>query len=204
MMERLRVFSLLFCAFLFWGALAGCSSSGGTVTRYYLIEPMPASTSVDIEATDLAVAITNLSLPQYLEKFQIASRRQGNQLVFASSHQWAESLRKNLSRVLASNLSRLLGTADVGSPVSRSASRPDIRISVGSENFERGPEGYITVAARWQLSSTAGLTTHAETLRSDSRVDAKNFAGTVRTLNDLFNDLSVAIALSVQEEAHGD
>jgi uncharacterized lipoprotein YmbA len=202
MTKRLPAFSLLFCAFLFCGTLAGCSSSGDTVTRYYLIEPMPASTPLDIEAADLAVAITNLSLPQYLEKFQIASRRESNQLVFASSHQWAESLRKNLSRVLATNLSRLLGTPDVGSPVSRSASRPDVRISVGIENFERGPDGYITVAARWQLSSNAGLTTHAETLRSDTRVDARDFTGTVRTLNDLFNDLSVAIARSIQEEAH--
>ena len=202
-MKRLPVPSLVLCTFLLCIALSGCSSSGSSAIRYYLIEPMPESTRVEHENAELAIAITNLSLPQYLEKFQIASRREGNQLVFASSHQWAESLRKNLSRVLATNLSRLLGTADVGSPVSRSASRPDVRISVGIANFERGPDGYITVAARWQLSSDSGLTTHAKTLRSNARVEARDFSGTVRTLNNLFDELSVAIAGTLHEEGHG-
>ena len=51
--------------------LAGCLGKGGTTTRYYLVDPV-AFTAPE-SAAPLAVDIMDLHIPQYLERFQIAT-----------------------------------------------------------------------------------------------------------------------------------
>lgn len=194
-MTQVRYLTLLVLVFI----AAGCSSSSEDPTRYYLIEPLIEPGAATGNSSSLAIAIADLDVPQYLERFQIASRRAENQLVFASSHQWAENLRKNLSRVLANNLSQALGTPDVGTPSNRSASNPDVRVSVYIERFERNANGYVSLNARWQLRRDKEIITHTSALTSDSRISATDFAGTVTQLSRLFGGLSAEIALAIRE-----
>ena len=107
--------------------LAGCTSSGENPLRYYLIEPIDTDMGV---TTEPSIEILDLDIPQYLERFQIATRSDGNQLVFSDNNQWAESLRKNLMRTMATNLSNLLSTADVSTPSHRTGTQPDYRLKI--------------------------------------------------------------------------
>lgn len=179
--------------------LTGCSSSGDAV-RYYLIEPVSLP-NAENKGT-LSIAIVDLEIPQYLERLQIASRRPDSQLVFASTHQWGESLRKNLTRALARNLTNLLGTAAIGTPANRLSSPPDYRLTVYFERFERGADGYVHLLARWQLS-------HRETRKtiinssneyvSERPIDSRDFSGTVLAMSELLGKFSQTIAGRVKE-----
>ena len=184
--------------------LAGCGSAGESAVNYYLISP--AEDAGGPLVSDLKIEIIDLKIPQYLERFQIASRRDDNQLVFASSHQWAENLRKNLLRTLAQNLTLYLGAADVGTPANRSASEPDVRVRLFIEQFERSPDGHVRLVARWQLTGgepRETLTTRLGRYESPSPVDAKDFAGTVRAMGELFARLSKDLASAIESSVAG-
>ena len=178
--------------------LVGCSSSADTV-RYYLIEPVSVADATN--GGDTSIEIVDLEIPQYLERLQIASRRPDSQLVFASTHQWGESLRKNLTRALARNLTNLLGTAAIGTPVNRLSSLPDYRLTVYIERFERGADGYVHLLARWQLihrETSETVVNSSNEYASESRIDAWDFAGTVFAMSELLGEFSQTIARQIE------
>ena len=179
--------------------LAGCSSPANTV-RYYLIEPVSVAGATN--AGDMSVEIVDLEIPQYLERLQIASRRPDSQLVFASTHQWGESLRKNLTRTLARNLTNLLGTAAIGTPVNRLSSLPTYRLTVYVERFERGADGYVHLLARWQLihlETSETIINSSNEYVSESRIDSWDFPGAVFAMSELLGEFSQTIARQIEE-----
>jgi uncharacterized lipoprotein YmbA len=177
--------------------LVGCSGSA-PVTRYYVIDPVNAEVIADIDGR--SVQILDLKLPQYLERFQIARRQSSNQLTFSSNQQWSENLRKNLYRTMTRNLSDLLGTADVGSAISRSLSPPDYLIRVSIEAFEQGADGRVVIAARYQISNAAGEVLTTERFDGSSSKDTGNdYAEMVAELQQLFGDLCRDIAGAIKQ-----
>lgn len=150
-MRLLKYFSIVLL--LVPALLSGCAGSKTSATRYYLIDPVNYSETFNTR-TPLRIEVIDLHIPQYLERFHIAYRASENRLAFSESHQWGENLRKNLLRTLAGNLSDLLATNDVGTPLNRSASSPDYRLQVYIEKFERDVDNQVKLSARWQLSIT--------------------------------------------------
>jgi uncharacterized lipoprotein YmbA len=174
--------------------LLGCSSSGSAPIKYYLVDNRPLPPL--LTDSELSLEIVDVHIPQYLERYQIAARESASQLVFSESHQWGENLRKNLMRTLAMNLSGLLGTVDVGTPITRTASKPDYRVQVSVIRFERDPQGYVRLTARWQVSSSGQpIKTNVLDLTSERR--SEGFPDTVAAMADLFGDLSTGIAQSI-------
>lgn len=182
--------------------LCGCLGGGGNSVRYYLIDPVEIDADADQSPGKLAVEITDLHIPQYLERFQIVTRDGDNQLHLSENNQWGENLRKNLMRTLSQNLAGRLATIDIGTPLNRSASMPDYRIQVYITRFERGVDGVVRLAARWQISdgSEQVLGMHSSDLDSGSTVDENDYAGTVASMQDLYSQLCVKIADSVIAE----
>jgi uncharacterized lipoprotein YmbA len=177
--------------------LAACSGST-PVTHYYVIDPVDSEAIADLDG--LSVQILDLILPQYLERFQIARRQSGNQLTFASNQQWSENLRKNLYRTMTRNLSDLLGTADVGSAISRSLSAPDFLVRVSIEEFEQGTDSRVLIAARYQISNAAGEVLTTALFEGSSSGDTEdNYAEMVAELQQLFGDLCRDIAGAIKQ-----
>ena len=179
--------------------LAGCSSSVDAV-RYYLIEAVSVVGATN--RGDMSIEIVDLEVPQYLDRLQISSRRPDSQLVFASAHQWGESLRKNLTRALARNLTNLLGTAAIGTPANRLSSLPAYRLTVYIERFERGADGYVHLLVRWQLihrETSETITNSSNEYISERRIDSPDFAGTVFAMSELLGEFSQTIAQRIEE-----
>lgn len=183
--------------------LGGCGG-GSTAVRYYLVDPVQYN---DIPANTnpaLAIEILEVQVPQYLEEFHIATRRQANQLHFTETSQWGENLRKNLLRTLARNLSVLLESNDVATPLNRSMSIPDYRIQVHIEQFERDSDGTVRLIAGWQVSgkATNGLIfTLKADLQGSGYIAEDDFDSIVAEMQKLFGQLSQQIADSVRAAA---
>lgn len=179
--------------------LAGCLGKGGTTTRYYLVDPAPLEPAA--AGAPVAVEIMDLEIPQYLERFQIATRSGANSIVYAEYHQWGESLRKNLLRTLSRNLSMLLGTPDVGTPLNRSLTTPDYRVQVHIDQFEQDVDGHVRLKARWQILDArvegAVPATHAAELESAASFDRNEFAPMVAAMSELYGTLSGRIAAGI-------
>jgi len=194
----------IFLFVLMLSLLTACGG-GGTAVRYYLVDPITYSAASIRTDNQIAIEILDIQVPQYLERFHIATRRQANQLHFADNNQWGENLRKNLLRTLARNLSVLLGSNDVGTPLNRSMSLPDYRIQVHIEQFERDSDGIVRLIARWQVSgqqSNATPITLKADLQGGSRIAEADFDRIVAEMQQLFGQLSQRIAESISATAN--
>lgn len=182
--------------------LSGCLGGGGNAVRYYLIDAQDVGAGADQTGRTLAIEITDLHIPQYLERFQIVTREQDNRLHLSENNQWGENLRKNLMRTLAQNLSGRLATIDIGTPLNRSASMPDYRIQVYITSFERGTDGVVRLAAHWQLSdgSEQVLGMRSSDLDSGSTIAENDYTAIVAVMQDLYAQLSANIADSIIAE----
>jgi len=180
--------------------LGGCLGSGGTATRYYIIDPVAGAGAQGSDGNAFTVEIQDLDIPQYLERFHIATRTSGNGIHYSEFDQWGENLRKNLLRTLALNLARELGTDDVATPLNRSMSSPDIRVKVHVDRFERGADGVVRLDAHWQVSKVQSRNlsaTQSVSLVGETAVADGDYLATVAVMGELFGELSGRIAQSI-------
>ena len=184
--------------------LSACISGGATTpTRYYLLDPVEYTGDSIKAVRPLKIEIIDLQIPQYLERFQIASRSSESRLAFSDENQWGENLRKNLLRSMARNLSRILSTDDVGTPLNRSSSLPDYRIQIHIEQFEQDIDNSVKLFARWQLSNVAQGSEDSNVssigLQSKAKIEDGNYDQMVAKMRELFGELSLRIADSIME-----
>jgi hypothetical protein len=181
--------------------LSGCTGgAGGNVHVYYLVNPLISAAPVRATGKPLAVEIIDLRIPQYLEKFQIATRSGANRLNYSEYNQWGENLRENLMRTMARNLSVLLATDDVATPINRSSSMPDYRLQIHIEQFELDADGRVKLVARWQLSdseesSPPGI--FSADIGSSERINVNDYEQQVASMQDLFGRLGRLIAETI-------
>jgi uncharacterized protein len=202
---RCQLYKLFFILFVTC-LLNGCLGGGATTPiRYYLVDPSDYSNASLIAVRPLSIEIIDLHIPQYLERFHIASRSNESRLEFSEYNQWGENLRKNLLRTMARNLSRLLSTIDIGTPLNRSSSLPDYRLQIHVEQFEQDIDGKVKLVARWQLSGesqTEPLGVFSAELESEQTIEEENYDQMVSVMRQQFGELSKRIAESIitQEE----
>lgn len=180
--------------------LAGCSSGGSSSVRFYLVDPVELSEVRSGSEKPLKIEIINLHIPEYLERSHIATRSGESRLQFSEFNQWGENLRKNLMRTMARNLSNLLSTADISTPLSRSSSMPDYRLEIHIDQFEQDSEGLVKLSARWQLINTiesGPLGIHSADLVSPYRIAERDYDQMVSEMRDLYGQLSKMIAENI-------
>ncbi|MEO5351966.1 MAG: PqiC family protein [Magnetococcus sp. XQGC-1] len=133
--------------------LLGACLGGSPPVRYFLLTPTPAAVAPVVKGgTEKPVLVVEpVELPPYLNRSQIVTRNSENHLHLAQTEQWGDNLRENISRVLLENLSALLGTDRISSPVVLVQERPAWRVATQVSQFERGADGKIVLKARWRL-----------------------------------------------------
>lgn len=184
--------------------MSGCFGTGGEkiAIKYYLIDPIDSEALNFTSDQSLAVEIIDIHLPQYLERFHIATRIGENRLNFSESKQWSENLRKNLMRTMSRNLSRLLSTQDIGTPLKRSSSTPDYRVQIYIEQFERDVDLKVKLSARWQISgneSSEPLGIYSQEMAS-LPTEKGDYDQMVSFMRQLYGELSSKIAESIIAE----
>ena len=149
-MRAARLLLAASCAAL----LAACAGSGGDGTRLYVLSatavPAPAAASAAP-----AVVVATVRLPQYLDRPQLVTRGSGHRLQIAEFDQWAGDLREDLTRTLADNLGRQLGSPRVVAAPHSLKAPAAFRVEVEVLGFERLADGRVRLAARWWLTRGA-------------------------------------------------
>jgi len=189
--------------------LSGCITTSHPATRFYVLNPLDPGVSL-VSKTDqtgsLSVEVASLHLPQYLERPQIVTRSSKNRLELAEYRQWGGNLRKNMMRVLAQNLSRLLATPHIAIYPYRPTISPDFRVELEVMHFERDSDGQVRLSAQWRLSSGKDrkpLTTRITDLASPVSHKGTDFEHTVSAMSKLFGELSQIIGSAILEHVHG-
>lgn len=187
--------------------LAACSS--GPATRFYTLAavaeapPAAAKGPAPRAARPFTLVISDLRLPQYLDRPQIVSRGSDHRLRMSEHQQWGGNLRDDMTRVLAENLGRQLPGDRVLAAPYHMALQPDYRIEVDVQRFEREADGSVRLAARWWLTRGADglLLASPEASFSGPSVDEGAYEALVGAMSGVFGELAQAIAHSIRAHA---
>lgn len=189
-------------AFLAAALMTGCAGGERPQTRLYLLSPLPADTpAVSAAGPDpVSLDIAVLRLPQYLDRPQIVTRSTDNRITLAEYDQWGGNLGKNMTRVLARNLSRLLATPEI-TIFSRRPPRPaDVRIDVEVLAFERGPDGRVHLSAQWRLrrgEDASPALSRVSELASPPLASTEDMAATVAEMSALWGEIAREMAAAI-------
>jgi len=157
-----RRFNILRVCFLVISACVVASGCGGSQpSRFYLIHSVTAGDILPGQTAcrpDLSLGIGPVSLPEYLDRPQIVTRTSRNQLVLAEFDRWAEPLSDSFTRVLAENLSTMLGTDRVFIYPWPRSTEMDCQVAVEVSHFEGFPEGRALLSAWWTIYGDNGKT----------------------------------------------
>jgi len=178
----------------------GCSSA--PPTRFYVVSPLEG-TSAAAPVPGASVVVAAVRLPQYLERPQLVTRSGDNQLQLQEFHQWGGNLGKDLTRVLAENLSQLLRSDTVVGAPHTLRIRPDFRVEVEVLRFERAGDARVHLTAKWWLSRGADGTPAAGTttmLTSEPLPVSPTFDATVAAMSGAYGELSRAIAQAIAQQ----
>jgi len=154
-----RTFVPLLAVYL--ATLVGCATT--TPSRFYTLTPMKSadgsSTAAPFDQGAL-LAVGPVRLPEYLDRPQIATRSEGNEVRLHETERWAGSLQEDVSRVLIENLSALLAGKRVAvvrwSSAMQTMAPFRNRLAIEILRFEGPVGGTVVLKARYALLGPDG------------------------------------------------
>ena len=143
--------------------LTGCGSNSPKVA-YYTLNPLAGMQSeVKPSATDqkLSIGVGPVEIPEILDRPQIVTRSGPNKLNVDEFNRWAGRLDENFARVLADNVSVLLGTDQVAVYPWQTEFKPDYRVLLEIRYFEGQWGQDVLLEAIWSLAHQQSKQTSA-------------------------------------------
>jgi uncharacterized protein len=144
-----RIAAIFLISLLF---LCGCSTS--KPPNYFILHSLQSEAPG--AENDLTIGVGPIKIPEYLDRPQMATRSTPNSLQFAEFDKWAESLEKDLTRVLAENLSILLSTDRVAVFPWPGSMHVTHQVTVDLAKLDYTPDGKILLIAGWSVFGDEG------------------------------------------------
>ena len=148
----------------------------------------------------LTLAVGPVRLAPYLDRNDLAIRLSADEIRYADGERWAEPLERNVTQVLALNLSRLVPTARVVPYPHSAGLRPAYQIDVEIARLDTTHAGDATLAAHWTIED---LGTRELLVVRDSDLtrpaDGRGTPAAVAALSGVLADLSQQIASTVRD-----
>jgi uncharacterized lipoprotein YmbA len=179
-------------------SLAGCGST--SPSSFYLLEAMPDSLAAGGDTEGPVIAIGPISVPDYLNRPQIVSRKGETGILLAEYDRWAEPLQDSFTRVMALNLGHLLSTDRLTLFPWQGSMPLDYRISVNVFRFDCDEEGPFVLSARWTLFGEDGKEVIAmrKSTFQKSLEDPYDYDAMVSAASEAVADLTREIASAIK------
>ena len=176
-------------------ALTACSLTGTSApSRFYVLDATaegPAPSSLN----DVAVGVGPIILAGYLDRPQMVTRTPGAEVSVAEFDRWGEPLRESVSRVLAANLGRLLGTERVQRHPWRASRDVEIAVEVDVERFDGERGGSVVLDVNWRLRSDGAPVQRAAHIVEETR--GGDYADLAAAMSRALARLSTEMATAV-------
>jgi len=172
-------------------AAAGCASPR---SDFYALSP--SSKAVPATA-EYSVSVGPVSVPEIVDRPQIVVRTGPNEVFIDEFHRWGSPLRDDIARIVAENLSALLGAPQVSVFRHPTSTAATYRAAVDVMAFESVPGGSAALDAVWLVRGAGdravvpGRTTVREAVSGDGF--AALVAAHSRALGTLSGDIADAI-----------
>lgn len=166
-------------------------------TRFYILNPVADmdTSSVAAKNNHISIALTSVTLPEYLSRPQIVTRQNGHQVKVDEFNRWAEPLEAHVTAILAENLSLMLGTDRVSVANRFKTSDVAYQLSVNVLRFDGGPGKEATLVCRWELGrGDQPSESHPQRFSATRPLEGDDYPDLVAALSSMLADLSRNIA----------
>lgn len=174
-------------------AVAGCGTSPPVTFFTLAAEPRTAGAPTAVSA--FSVVVGPVTVPELVDRPQLVLRTSSTQVQVLEQARWAASLKSEIPRVIAADLSRLLPEAKTATSSQRAVTPPEYRVLVDVQRFDSAPDS-ATIEAAWTVRSPDGTVVAGRSMASertgpgyDSLVAAHG-----RALTAVSADIAAAIA----------
>lgn len=179
----------------------GCSRS--PTPRFYTLHSLtdpgtekPGTTG----DSGVAIGLGPIELPEYLNRPQIVTRVNPNEVEFAEFHRWAASLKDGFSSTLARNLSNLLATDRVAAYPWTSKTPVDVQVKIDVIRFDGLLGKSVVLETAWTLlgkDQTKPLLSRGSVV--SEKVEQNGYEGLVQAQSRAIAGLSREIAEAIQD-----
>ena len=138
---------LLLALSLFILLLGGCSSPKSS---YYTLSSAPIPQTMS-GGRELRVMVGPISLPDSVDQPQLVIQDGKNEITVYEYHRWAGSLKNEVGRVVAANLSRELGISNIWSFSQSTQTNFDYQILLNVQTMESKPSDSVVLDVLWTI-----------------------------------------------------
>jgi uncharacterized lipoprotein YmbA len=117
-------------------------------TRFYSLSSLPPATTTN---ATLRIGVGPLQIPRLLNRPQIISRKNSNEINMAELHQWGGSYEEELLQVMTDNLSTLLKTDSIEQYPWKFSFKPNYQVRINIERLDGRIGKAVILKARWRL-----------------------------------------------------
>lgn len=179
--------------------LSGCGVS--QAPRFYALSPLvrPAETpTAAASGNSLLIGLGPVAVPDRLDRPQLLSRSGENEIIIAEFDRWSGSLREEVSRTVAENLTHLLPSCRVVSYPWGRRLQLDRQITIDIIQMEGRLGGELLLKANWAVMTDDGTKTalvrHTEISEKTAGPDYESYvAAQSRALARLSREIAAAI-----------
>ena len=144
--------SIILCAI---GLLVGCASVPAE-HFYALTAEAPVQRAVAGSVDDLSISVGPVTLAEIVDRPQLVVTVAANRVVILDQQRWAEPLASEISRVVALNLARQLGTRKVSTQPQIAGTVAGYGVALDVQRFESIAGKEVCIETLWTLRRTAG------------------------------------------------
>jgi len=178
--------------------LAGCATS--PPARYYTLAPLQPPAVKAVSVPTFTVAVGPVIIPDLLQRPQIATRTNDQQISFSDFHRWAGALADETKRVLVVNLNGLLAGMRAAVSTDDMAIDPDFRVVVNMNRFDGLPGSSVWLNAVWTIKEQKGKMAIAVNQSViEEQVSGLNYLDLVSAQSRAIGQLSRAIAAELEK-----
>ena len=136
-------------------SLAACVGTPAPREQFFtLASPNPGVAPPAPAAPSIFVG--PVSIPASVDRTQMVLATGSNRVEISDDYRWAEPLRDGISRVIAENLSRDLGTSRVLARRAAAGTPVDFRVAIEVQRFDSSLADGATIDALWTVTPSQG------------------------------------------------
>ena len=200
-LRTVRIISILILSALL---LSGCLGNNSRPASYYLLT---ADKSLEMIAARSekppAILIRAVHIPDYLDRKQIVTRQSAHGLMVSDQHRWGGRFRKNIGRVLSTNLSYYLQGASVAVSPHSQPMNADYLLEISIQVFEQLENGLVMLTVDWYLIDAESLESVSfgkENISSETAIPENNYNAIVASMSRALDILAHKIAYVVSQQ----
>ncbi|GLI32888.1 PqiC family protein [Desulforhabdus amnigena] len=200
-----RFFGNIVLTFLIVSLLGGCFGGRSAKTHFYLLGESTGSAPFqqnNAATGEKIIGVGPVEVAEYLDRPQIVTRSGQNEIHFAEYDRWAEPIKDGFARVMAANLSNLLGTEQVAPFPWRSSTILDYQVTIKVVRFDGEPGGSTSLVALWSLYGRENREILKWNKFTGTEIcEKKDFESLVAAKNRLIEKFSAEVAGVIRSDA---